>query len=367
LSRQVGIYEKVPFYPHAHSANQNGGYVFEDVRARNALGDGIRDDTADIQWMLDNRSRIYFPPNLTWLISASLTIPSNRELYFGVGSTIKLKDNAGNPAGGRPLLTNNDWTNGNINIRIYGVNINGNKANNIANSASGIIFEGVRGFTIRDFWIYDIPDRGGLTEGDGLYFCKDAGGHHNDYGTVHGGRIDNCMRNGISIIDMRFSSFQGMKGIGNIYSFIDIEPNGGTDRLVQLSFEGFHHLNGVGYGFILNNTGAASYSSLLFSDFSMEGHTRHGFLIKNISYALFQNLSSKNNSLEGDNLWQGIELDAVNQTRFVNIYSSGPKQEYGIKEIGASNNNQFYNTYLVGNKTGASSFVGGSSGIGIFP
>ncbi len=86
------------------------------VKDYGAVGDGVADDTAEIQAAINAASSIYFPTG-TYIVSASLTIPSNRMLH-GDGAASILKKSA--ETAGRVLI-NSDATNGNSGITIESV------------------------------------------------------------------------------------------------------------------------------------------------------------------------------------------------------------------------------------------------------
>lgn len=85
-------------------------------------GDGVNDDTAAIQEMLDKGGLVALPePEKFYLISATLKIHSDTEFVLGRFTEVRLaaKSNA-------PMLTNSDHVNGNKNILINGGIWNGN-------------------------------------------------------------------------------------------------------------------------------------------------------------------------------------------------------------------------------------------------
>src|SRR3954453_23550646 len=95
-----------------------------------ALGDGSTSDTAAIQQAIDssvpNGDIVFLPPG-TYLVTGTLTLPSNVELRgSGAGRTIlKVADNT--PI---DIIKNKDFSNGNTNITISDLELDGNKSNN---------------------------------------------------------------------------------------------------------------------------------------------------------------------------------------------------------------------------------------------
>lgn len=85
-------------------------------------GDGIHDDTAAIQQMIDEKSCVHLPaPEKFYLISKTLKLHSNSELHLDRFTEIKLA-----PKSNCPMLTNDDHKNGNKRICITGGIWNGN-------------------------------------------------------------------------------------------------------------------------------------------------------------------------------------------------------------------------------------------------
>jgi len=102
-------------------------------RIVNGVGDGIVDDTIDIQSALDSTSNTIVLPAGTYLTSGN-DIPSDKTLIFMAGAKLKLKDGSN-----RPALQNKNWqSNTDKNITIIDAVIDGNDANQAHHLDTGI-------------------------------------------------------------------------------------------------------------------------------------------------------------------------------------------------------------------------------------
>ena len=95
---QVGIYENLPgsMAVHHHNLNDDGGFLWFDIRAAGAKVDGTTDDTIAVQAAfngLTSGGTVFFPVG-TCLTQRLLPIDNVRILGAGWGSKIKLKDGA---------------------------------------------------------------------------------------------------------------------------------------------------------------------------------------------------------------------------------------------------------------------------------
>ncbi|RAV14860.1 right-handed parallel beta-helix repeat-containing protein [Paenibacillus contaminans] len=97
-----------------------------NVRWFGAEGNGVADDTSAIQAAIDIEETVYIPNTDTsvYLISDTIKIPSNRQIIFANGVTLKLKNNVN-----KIMIQNSDITNGNNNIAIIGGKLDANKQN----------------------------------------------------------------------------------------------------------------------------------------------------------------------------------------------------------------------------------------------
>lgn len=101
-----------------------------------AVGDGVADDTAEIQATVDAASssginRVNIPPG-TYLVSSAIQLPSNMALLGSVGTVLRLANGANTD-----IIRNADWSSGNTNIHISGLKLNGNRANQVSAVGDG--------------------------------------------------------------------------------------------------------------------------------------------------------------------------------------------------------------------------------------
>jgi len=346
-----------------------------DVKTFGARGDWSHDDTASIQLGVDDPTGwLYFSPG-TYKFSGNIGIPSNRTIVFHPEAVLKLADGAGGGVGvGKAGLSNADWTNGNNNISIYGLNGDGNKAGNGSKNLHFLYFCGVVRLNIFDAYIKNVPDDGNMTAGgDGCYLHR-AGTtptHHNKHVRMGHNWFEGCMRNGLSIIDAYYSSFIANGAIGCGNNGLDVEPNDNVnDRLVQDIIDFFYVVNSTYSGIVVKFPTAGppyfQYSGLGFNHLMSEGSGRHGIHVQDVSYLKFADIQMKNNSLEADNTYSGIYLYNCLRTGWTGIRCYGatspPSQKYGFEEAGSSDYNRVFDAELSGNYV-ESVLVGAHSGI----
>lgn len=162
--------------------------IVTNVKSFGAKGDGVTNDTNSIQSLIDSLSlqgggTVFFPKG-TYI--AYLKVPSNIKL-LGVGydSCIKLPPNMTNPT---PVIINADKVNGNQNINIENIRIDGNRTSINVNAPKGIGYpwEGinlilVNNLTVKNVWIENCENEGLDFDGgktiliDGL-FVTNVGG-----------------------------------------------------------------------------------------------------------------------------------------------------------------------------------------------
>lgn len=140
-----------------------GGLTFNVKDGYGAVGDGVADDTAEIQLAIDAAETagggfVFFPRG-NYLISASLTVPSFVTLQ-GVGGPYRAAEYSITPAtsGSRIVgpatstfvyVKNEDATNGNVGIEIRGLRfVMGGSTT--STSARSVVFDKVRRSLIRD-------------------------------------------------------------------------------------------------------------------------------------------------------------------------------------------------------------------------
>lgn len=129
----------------------NTGYV--NVEWFGAIGDGITNNTAILQQVLDNYNKIYFPPGMYNV--SGIDVKSNTTLLFGNNAKIFLINNSDRPA----IQNKNFSADIDSNITIIGLTLLGNDENQIHTGVtppytgeytSGIRFFGVKNLVIKD-------------------------------------------------------------------------------------------------------------------------------------------------------------------------------------------------------------------------
>jgi hypothetical protein len=132
-----------------------GAAAYYNVKSFGAVGDGIADDTAEIQATIDATPAggvVWFPPG-TYLVSATIVIPGRITLMGGgglsVGTTIKAAAGIADAVIASAAWYNNSTTCGNP-VRIQGLEIDGST-----------LGTAVRGLVLTNFWsrVYDCQFR----------------------------------------------------------------------------------------------------------------------------------------------------------------------------------------------------------------
>jgi hypothetical protein len=129
-----------------------GDTPYASVKAFGAVGNGIANDTTVVQQAIDANDT-FFPPG-TYLVSNTLTVPSDRKLYGAKGATIKLADNTN-----LPLLRIGAVSN----VIIEGLTLDGNQVNqpSCGGGCRGILsIVGSTGLIIRDTTIMNTRNEG---------------------------------------------------------------------------------------------------------------------------------------------------------------------------------------------------------------
>jgi len=136
-----------------------------NVNQYNAYGSDNIDDTAQIQNAINSCNVVYFPTG-TYLVSGTISVPSNRTLIGEIGSIIKAVDDN---SISNSIFKNENWLSGNDNwISIIGIEINGNKGNQIGeHDYKGIWFNNVDNFKIQRCIVYNCYGYGDPVSGTG--------------------------------------------------------------------------------------------------------------------------------------------------------------------------------------------------------
>ncbi len=217
------------------------GEVF-NVKRYGAKGDGVTNDTAAIQATVaaSAGADIVFPPG-TYLVSSTVGLFTAGTRVFGYGAKIKRKD--GTCTTHSPATSSYSYgfspNNGQMfhidvaGVEFYGLEIDGNKLNNISTSndqGDGFELVGATRCVVEDCYIHDIF-RDAITLGS----VSDDNTIHNNRifnvgysSSVNGGNgvaITSGSRNIISNNHIKGDSANATQAT----SGIDIEPNAGTD------------------------------------------------------------------------------------------------------------------------------------------
>ena len=230
--------------------------AYANVKVFGATGDGATDDTVAIQAAIDSVSNggIVIPPGD--YVVTQLDLASDKTL-IGIGGELTLKANADSPAVEVPV--------GSTNVKIIGLKINGNAANNL-----------------------------GTAVGDGLLSINSSLGSPTTNVTVQGCTILDARRNNVSIQD----GASGIKILDNVITTstggegVDMCPSGGSvaDILISgnsISASNLSLINGEGtvlnsriVGNFLDTAGA---DGITLSDDSNESVTIAGNVIVSLA------------------------------------------------------------------------------------
>lgn len=192
-------------------ANQLKMIAYQNIKFFGVKGDGITDDTENIQTALDANIPLYFPPG-TYIISQSLAVRNG--ILLGQNAKIKMAGNslevyACFQVYSDCLIDNftliGDRNEHQVTTGEYGMGININGSNNV-----------IRNCIIKDNW------------GDGIYIKGDKN-------TISNCRIYNSRRNGISVINGKDIYITGCHihdthGTSPMCA-IDIEPNNNSQTV----------------------------------------------------------------------------------------------------------------------------------------
>lgn len=241
------------------------GYV--NVKRYGALGNGINDDSVAIQKAITTAVNLgfssVFVPTGTFIIGTTITIPSNFEL-FGDGSgltVLKLKNNVN-----VGVITNSDHINGNTNITVRDLCIDGNGANQVAYSGPATNKIGLELFQTLNCRVIDIEVKNCAGYGlwangnailDGPGFFSGIYSHDNQaIGTYIGNGLRRC------VVTQCISERNGLTGFffgasqmvaTNIYAFENGSRTGAQSSNIYI-------FNVTGCNFT-NMTAACGYTS----------------------------------------------------------------------------------------------------------
>lgn len=152
------------------------------VKDFGAVGDGVSDDTAAIQYALNSGYGIYFPKG-TYIITSQITIPSNSNIT-GEGPLSVIKRGASTTApANNSFIINTNWAasgySGDINITISDIAFDGNKANNTA-WCNGLYIRASKQIYLNNVYAYNWGQSSPVGNGTGLVFSAVDIGEMND-------------------------------------------------------------------------------------------------------------------------------------------------------------------------------------------
>ena len=246
------------------------------------------DDDVEIQQAIDSLSSDGGTVKLkegTYNISSTIEVDDN--IVFegsGWGTILKLADGAD-----CDVIENSDQTNGNSNIAIRDLKIDGNKANQTAgNDLNGIDFIKTTDFLINNVWIKDIGTSDVADVGIGFSFSTDC----------INGRITNCISEANT--HYGFNSYN--------CSYLTFANNISKDNLRHGfgSANGSNHISWVGnivknnsdQGFWIRNT---SYSSIIGNIINMPTSSDNGIQLK-MDTGDTNQISEQHNTISGNTI-----------------------------------------------------------------
>lgn len=227
-----------------------------------ATGNGVTDDTANLNLVLASYPDIYFPAG-TYIVSTPLNCISNQRIRLQPGAIVKAK------AATAWVDTAMFDVSSKTDVEITGPGIiDGNKANSSAGRTYGIrIFGASQRVWVHGLTIREMPSNGtGVNGGD----CINVRGNNSASPTavptdvwITDNKIEGASRNGISVIAGKSVEIRGnvVDGV-DWFSAIDVEPNHGSDLIEDISIVGNKIRNSQGGIFLAINNNALSIQGL---------------------------------------------------------------------------------------------------------
>ena len=184
---------------------------------------------------------VFFPPNATETISATISLPSDTWLICGAGSTIT----AGVDFGDNPMIRNttqNPATDGarDTNIRVIGCNIDGNKANNSTGTEfshcinlKSVVDAVVEGITCTD------------PKGDGILIGSGSTTTVNPLrNTIENFTSINADRNGGAMTEGEEINWTNFRATNPALHGLDLEANNDTSFMKAVNIDGLTVIDG---------------------------------------------------------------------------------------------------------------------------
>lgn len=209
------------------------------VREYGAIGDGLTDDTLAIQAAINDAAgrQVLLPPGIYSV--GALTLPDNTWLSgAGPASILRLRDNTN-----QAVLRNSNVVDGNANLHVSHLTIEGNSARQARDTGHGIQLLYVRQSVI-EHCIFRDCGKDGVYLGMGGSFGGQIIGGDNDGVMIQDCQFYRPRRNGISVtrgvnITIQNNLFDECNigtEVDPVYDAgsIDLEPNGATDRVKHI-------------------------------------------------------------------------------------------------------------------------------------
>lgn len=221
-----------------------------DARDYGIVGDGVTDETAKIQAILNDHENVYFPLSASAYLITSINIPAGRTILTE-SIAVKFQQKSGQPAGTRVFTVMGS------NVTIGDMTIQGNIATDtaefnhaiaVASTWSGVVLSNVSIGNIKAINI----------RGDGVYIGQTVAN-----GTVSNVRVEsvegsNVLRNVVSIVGGFDIDIGQVFGSAVGYMHVDIEPDGvATGNCFNVRVG---QVKGRHIGIVLNNPTSATFN-----------------------------------------------------------------------------------------------------------
>jgi hypothetical protein len=232
------------------------------VKDFGAVGNGVADDTVAIQAALDSGAKyIVFPPNT--YIGKITNIPSNVTIT-GYGAVLKL------PAS-QPALTPVIAIQDSNNVGIFGLTIDGNKAQNSQTGSQDGGLHGIRLYSADRVYISDAQIFN--CDADGVYVSGTTSlATPSSNIVLNSIKFDNNSRNAISIITVKrliINNCEILNTAGKLpEAGIDIEQNVSTQVVEDVTIQNCNFSGNQGRGFVCDTGGPTKGIQILNSSFT---------------------------------------------------------------------------------------------------